>query len=126
MNQIKKEISKYLIVGILAFGTDFLVYFFLLRFLSYSLAKAISFISACILAFTLNKYWTFSFKKKTFSQMVKFTILNLSTLGANVAVNKLNLIIFPKLVTFAFLAASGTSTVLNFIGQKWWVFKKVE
>jgi putative flippase GtrA len=30
----------------------------------------------------------------------------------------------PKWLLFAFLAATGTSTVLNFIGMKWWVFRK--
>lgn len=126
MNQIKKEISKYLLVGILAFGTDLLIYFLLLNYLKHSLAKAISFILACILVYILNKYWTFSLKKRSFIQMIKFGVLNMTTLGANVTVNKVSLMVFPKLVLFAFLAASGTSIVLNFVGQKWWVFRRVD
>ncbi len=122
MSRIKREMGRFLIVGGAAFGTDLAIYWALIRFLDRSVAKAASFVLASILAYVLNKYWTFSKMKKSYSQMVKFAILYISTLGANVAVNKTSLILFPDLVLFAFLAASGTSTILNFTGQKWWVF----
>ena len=123
MSQMRKEISRFLVVGFSAFGSDLLIYLALINYISHSQAKAISFISASMLAFTLNKYWTFGKMARTYSQMAKFALLYMSTLGANVGVNKVSLVVFPGLVLFAFLAASGTSTVLNFIGQKWWVFK---
>ena len=125
MSKIEKEISKYLVVGILAVSTDFSVYFLLLDFLNYSFSKGISFVCGCIVAYVLNKYWTFSLKDRSIIEMFKFAMLYTTTLGANVVVNKISLMLFPRLVLFAFLAATGTSTVLNFIGQKWWVFKKV-
>lgn len=125
MSQIKKEIARFLVVGFSAFGTDLLVYYFLLHFFSHSLAKASSFITASILAYLLNKYWTFTQARRSFLEIVRFVILYISTLGANVAVNRIHLVLFPDWVFLAFLSASATSTVLNFIGQKWWVFKKV-
>ncbi|MBL7196558.1 MAG: GtrA family protein [Candidatus Omnitrophica bacterium] len=124
MNGIGKEINKYLITGFLAFGMDFIVYFATYQFFGYSISKATSFITACTLAYFLNKYWTFKKVKRSFREVAKFAVLNFSTLGANVAVNKISLVLFPGLVLFAFFVASGTSTVLNFIGQKWWVFRK--
>lgn len=123
INKTKKELKRYLVVGFSAAGTDLSVYYLLLNFLTPSPAKAISFIIATIAAYTLNKYWTFKKKRKSYSEILRFIMLNMSTLGANVAVNKISLLLFPHWIFPAFLAASGTSTVLNFIGQKWWVFR---
>jgi len=123
MLRIKKEITRFLIVGFSAVGTDFSVYFLLVRFLDHSPAKAISFISGTIVAYIFNKYWTFEQKRKSYSEVVRFGFLYASTLGVNVLVNKWTLVLLPQGLFLAFLTATGASTVLNFIGQKWWVFK---
>ena len=119
-----QEAGRFLVAGVIAFTTDMLVYFMLLKFITHSPAKALSFILASVVAYLLNKYWTFNLKEKSLMQVFNFTLLNTSTLGANVAVNKITLFILPYQVVLAFLCASGTSTVLNFLGQKFWVFKK--
>lgn len=123
MNKIRKEMKRFLVTGFSAVSTDLSVYYLLLNFLDQSPAKAVSFISGTFVAYVLNKYWTFEQKRKSYSEMLRFAIVYMITLGANVAVNKMSLLIFPDLIFPAFLAATGTSTVLNFIGQKWWVFK---
>jgi putative flippase GtrA len=123
-NKIKKEMGRFLVAGFSAVGTDLAIYYLLLNFLDHSSAKAISFLSGTIVAFIINKYWTFEKKKKSLKEAASFLLLYLSTLVINVTVNKLSLSILPGWVFFAFLAATGTSTVLNFIGQKWWVFKR--
>lgn len=116
--------GRFLVAGFSAVGTDLAIYYLLLNFLDHSSAKAISFLSGTIVAFIINKYWTFEKKKKSLKEAASFLLLYLSTLVINVTVNKLSLSILPGWVFFAFLAATGTSTVLNFIGQKWWVFKR--
>ena len=124
MNALKKEIKRFLVVGCCAVGTDCGMYFLLIRWLSHSPAKAASFISGTIVAYLLNKYWTFEQGKKSYAEIARFAFLYISTLGVNVLVNKTSLTVFPRALVFSFLAATATSTVLNFIGQKWWVFKK--
>ncbi|MBI5196135.1 MAG: GtrA family protein [Nitrospirae bacterium] len=124
MRKTKKEIKRFIAVGLLAVGTDLSVYTLLLNFLTHSPAKAVSFISGTIVAYLLNKYWTFEQKKKSFSEAVRFAALYASTLGVNVAVNKISLMLLPMWIFFAFLAATGTSTILNFLGQKFWVFNR--
>ena len=117
-----------------AVACDTAVYFLLLPVLPASIAKGISFISGTIVAYLLNKFWTFKKPKRSHVEVVKFISLYLSTLGANIAVNRLMLDFAPTVVPalkvyetqFAFLAATGTSTVLNFLGQKFWVFKSKE
>jgi putative flippase GtrA len=122
MNRIKKEIRRFLIAGCSAVGTDLLSYYIMLNFLSHDIAKTISFVLGTIVAYIINKYWTFEKYEKSYKEILKFGFLYTSTLGANVITNKIILQI-TDMVFLAFLMATGVSTVLNFIGQKWWVFK---
>ena len=123
MKQLKKEMRRFLVAGISAVSMDLLVYYILLQSMSHSPAKTLSFLAGTVVAYIINKYWTFEKHAKSYGEMVKFSILYLTTLMANVAVNKVSLVILPEWVFFAFLAATGTSTILNFLGQKFWVFK---
>ena len=122
MSKLKKELKRFLIAGFSAVGTDLVTYYILLNFLSHDVAKAISFLLGTIVAFVINKYWTFEKHDKSYKEIVQFTILYGLTLGANVITNKFNLVQMDS-VLFAFLVATGVSTVLNFLGQKFWVFK---
>jgi putative flippase GtrA len=125
------ELKRFLVSGGSAVACDTTVYFLLLPLLPPSIAKAVSFIAGTVVAYILNKFWTFKKPKRSHVEVVKFVCLYLSTLGANVAVNRLTLDYAPTIVPilkpyetqFAFLAATGTSTVLNYLGQKFWVFK---
>lgn len=123
MQKIKKEIFRFIVVGSGAVLTDTLVYFLLINFLPFSISKTISFLSGTLVAYIFNKYWTFEVKKKSYSEMMRFLALYLSTLVANVAMNKGVLLITNELAILAFLVATGTSTILNFLGQKFWVFR---
>ena len=137
MGQIKKEISRFIISGICAVATDMLFYYILSFFIEISAAKAISFLLGTITAYLMNKFYTFEQKKKSMAEVIKFIFLYLFSLSANVIVNKLCLLILPifigivlknfQILKFiAFLCATGTSTIINFIGQKFWVFKQKE
>lgn len=130
---IRRELFWFLIAGLSAVGTDMGTYYILLNWLSHSPAKAISFILGSFVAFLLNKILTFQKEGYSHGEVIRFAILYMLTLGANVSVNKLALLTMGNLDDFAllqnyneliaFLAATGTSTVLNFLGQKFWVFK---
>jgi putative flippase GtrA len=122
--KLDREIKMFLVAGFSAVATDMSVYYLLYGFLDHSPAKAISFISGSLVAYILNKFFTFEQKEKSYSEMVRFAMLYLTTLGVNVAVNKVSLILFSGFVFVAFLLATVTSTVLNFLGQKFWVFKE--
>lgn len=133
MSSTKKQIRRFIIAGICAVSTDMLFYYILSMFLALSLSKAISFMLGTVVAYIINKFYTFEQKEKSYREMFKFFLLYCLTLSANVAVNKLFLWLgsytvfdrqFVKL--FAVLAATGTSTVLNFLGQKFFVFRRGE
>jgi putative flippase GtrA len=123
MSRLKREMARFLVAGFCAVGTDVGSYFLILKALPHDYSKGISFLLGTIVAYFINKNWTFEKKTKAYEEMGKFAILYLSTLGANVLVNRIVLNLFQS--TFlAFLLATGVSTVLNFIGQKCWVFKR--
>lgn len=128
------ELKRFLVSGGSAVACDTIVYAVLFSLaMPPSVAKAISFIAGTVLAFFLNKFWTFKKPKRSHMEVVKFICLYASTLGANILVNRIALdqvasvvpALAPYSVQLAFFAATGTSTVLNYIGQKYWVFKKV-
>lgn len=122
MSQIKKELKRFLVAGISAVGTDLVTYYILLNYLDTDISKGISFLLGTIVAFIINKYWTFEKKEKSYQEIMQFVILYTATLGANIVTNKFILDIY-NITLLAFLIATGVSTVMNFIGQKWWVFR---
>jgi putative flippase GtrA len=124
VNKLKKELRRFLIAGLTAVGTDFITYYIILNFLhrDIDIAKTLSFILGTVVAFVVNKYWTFERYEKSYKQIFQFTILYSTTLFVNVMANRL-ILDFAELFFLAFLIATGASTILNFAGQKWWVFK---
>ncbi|MFC4722890.1 GtrA family protein [Geojedonia litorea] len=124
-SKIKRQLIRFFFAGICAVLIDFVVYFMLVELLNvkYAIAKFISFFSGTIVSYIINKLWTFEQKQKSPKQFWLFMILYTMTLGVNVGINALALIILNN-VLFAFICATGASTVLNFIGQKYWVFKE--
>jgi len=123
MHTLTKEAARFIVAGAAAVVTDVSVYYALLTVLSHSPAKALSFVVGTVVSYLMNKFWTFRRGGKSYTEMGRFAALYGATLGANVGMNKLTLTLFPSKVFFAFLVATGTSATLNFIGQKWWVFK---
>ena len=123
---IKRELSIFLVVGCLTVAIDFIVYrgltyFFLCEI---SLAKAIGFISGCILAYFANRYWTFNQQATRSGSLWRFTLVYAVGLVANVLINQgvLSSWDSPAALYVAFLVATGVSATLNFMGMKWFVF----
>ena len=123
MSKIKKELLRFLLAGFGAVGTDLLIYYMLLNFLTPNISKGISFICGTFVAYFINKYWTFEKKGKSYREIIKFATLYSITLGLNILTNEL-VMNSIKIVLIAFIIATAVSTVVNFIGQKWWVFRK--
>lgn len=122
MSKIKKELKRFLVAGVSAVSTDLVTYYILLNFFSTGVSKGISFFLGTVVAYVINKYWTFEKHEKSFREVIQFGILYGCTLGVNVLTNKI-VLDYTSVVFLAFLVATGVSTVLNFTGQKFWVFK---
>jgi putative flippase GtrA len=122
MNKTKRQIHRFLFAGISAVATDLISYYILLEYVDPAAAKTLSFLLGTIVAYIINKYWTFEKHVHSYIEIVKFTVLYASTLVVNVTANEI-ILNQSNMVLMAFLVATGISTILNFIGQKWWVFK---
>ena len=120
----KKEILKFLVGGGTAVIIDFLVYKILMIVgIERTIAKTISFICGSIVGFIINKYWTFKSPKFQIKEILKYTILYIITAFINSQVNKYTLLLFGS-EFFAFLCATGVSTILNFLGLKFLIFTR--
>ena len=119
-----KETMKFIVGGASAVLTDFTTYYLMLYLGVYvAYAKCISYILGAIVGFVINKIWTFESKKFKFEEVWKYVILYLVSALTNTLVNQFVLyLIGIKLI--AFLVATGFSTIMNFLGQKFIVFKK--
>ncbi len=136
MSKLAREIARFGVAGLCAVGTDMLFYYVLGLWISLSWAKGISFLLGTVTAYLMNKYYTFGQKEKSLQEVGRFGVLYGISLAANIGVNKVCLGLLPSmqiggtvLTSFqwvkllAFVLATSTSTVINFIGQKFWVFK---
>ena len=135
MGQTKKEIVRFTVSGCCAVATDMLFYYLLSHFLEISLSKGLSFCLGTVTAYLMNKYYTFGQKEKNAKEVLRFITLYLISLSINIGVNKISLALLPVPLNYinvaanyqliklsAFLFATGASTVINFLGQKFWVF----
>jgi putative flippase GtrA len=119
-----KELLRFLVGGGSAVVTDYILYRLLIfAGLNLSVSKAISFICGAAVGFVINKLWTFESKKFSKGEILRYVILYAVTAAINALVNKGVLILFDISI-LAFLCATGVSTVLNFLGQKFFVFRK--
>jgi len=133
------QFIKFFLVGVLNTGIDFGVLNLLMfstRITSgfyYSIFKAISFTCGVINSYIWNKRWTFqkgkSFEKKEFS---KFFTINLIALGVNIGmasvlvnlVGPIGRISLYAWANISALAAAGFTTLINFFGYKYLVFRE--
>lgn len=116
-----KEILKFGVGGGSAVVVDFVLYILLKNFLPVSPSKAISYVSGAAVGFIINKMWTFESKNFRISEIIKYIVLYAFSAFANTAVNK-GILFISSSIIFAFLCATATSTIINFLGQKFVVF----
>ena len=114
---------SYSMIGIISLLIDIIVYILLSDFflISKSLSKIISFILASINSFLGNKIFTFKLKSYNFREPMKFILLYSVSLIANSSTHDFFLNFFGGFLPF--IIASIVSIIINFGGQKIWVFK---
>ena len=116
------EVGRFLIVGLLTVGLDYSIYSTLLWLaVPVAPAKAAGFIGGAVFAFFANREITFLAKGRSYAPL-RFGLVYLISLAANVGMNKLALTLLPDAIKIAFLVATGVSATLNFVGMKLFVF----
>lgn len=130
-NKLKHQLKWYVISGILATSSDLIVYSILTHYgLGYSTSKSISFLCGTVVAFFYNKHKTFKMPHHNIKEVIKFFTLYVTSMACNVFTNHLSIKIFLPILQHhlallvAFCFATLVSMSINFLGQKFWVFKK--
>ena len=121
----QKELARFIVGGSSAVATDFVTYKLMVYLGSdISVAKLLSFVLGSLVGFVINKYWTFESDGRIKKGLTKYALLYSVTAGLNVSVNNVSL--GAGMPTWlAFLFATGASTIANFLGQKFFVFRKM-
>jgi putative flippase GtrA len=133
--QASKQLTKFIISGIIAVGVDFVVYFVLSQYMGANESKALSFCSGMLVTYNLNKYWTWRQTDKNNKRLI-----------INVSANSFLLNSIPNYLFrfsiesevkevlksyalgldkfLAFFFATALSATSTFLGQKYWLFKQ--
>ena len=118
------QLIRFLVSGAFLVVVDVGIYTLLINVLPFSVSKAISFTCGGILAYLINKYWTFKQDRQSPAEVVRFIVANSTALGLNVATNALCLRANEEAVFFAVAVATAVTTVFTFVTFKFWVFVK--
>jgi putative flippase GtrA len=121
---MKKELGVYIVVGIGSVIIDYCVYMILSLFVSVIHAKMISYIVGMGFGFFCNRAITFKSNNSLAKDAIGFLFVYTASLFLNVIVNSVTLIIIPEQKIIAFLVATTVSIITNYLGQKFFVYKK--
>lgn len=132
MSDTRRQVARFLVVGVAATLADALVYSGLLATVwpgAHDAAKGAAFVVGTLVSYTLNKRWTFGVRERSGRQAGAFFSLYALSFGLNVGTNRAALELLTRVLappvasTVAFVVATGASTVTNFLGQRYWVFR---
>lgn len=126
-NSVILELKRFLVVGMIAVSLDWGIYLALVNFfgLGAVLSKSLSYIIGTMFAFVANGRLVFQSELAPVN-FLKHLLLYTFSLLANTLIFGFFKSIFsfdsPIILATALLAATFVSTVINFVGMRFWVF----
>lgn len=122
-----KEFIKFAIVGSTSTAVNYAVFYYLFHFdhFNYLVASASGFITGMFISYTLNRKFTFeSENQKRAKEFFSYFAVCLFSLGLSLLTLRFCVEILHISPLLGNLFAIGVSTVSNFLGAKFFVFKK--
>jgi putative flippase GtrA len=122
---LKKEIIFFSIVGFSTVAIDYFFYNFFLsnQILGVNTSKGLSFLIGTAYSYLMNRFFTFSHTAYKDGSILRFLTIYVLALLLNVTVNWLIFMIYSS-IALSFFIATGFSAAFNFIGLKFYVFRK--
>lgn len=136
MSKLKKILDitflKFVLVGIVntVFGTAIMLIAYNWLHFSYWISSALNYVLASVLSYFLNKYFTFRNNSKSKKVIIRFAIniMVCYLIAYGVARPLIHLLVAsaPQNVqdNLAMLTGMFVFVILNYIGQRFWTFKK--
>jgi len=124
---IKKQFLRFITVGLICTVISYISFFVALRFFSinYLISSCLSFMAGVFVGFFLNKNWTFtSGEVQTKKIIIHYFTVYIISLGINLLFLRITVGGFGMMPELAYFLAIGITTCTNFIGTKFFVFKK--
>ena len=129
---IDKTFLRFIIVGVIntLFGTTLMFVLYNVFNCSYWVSSASNYFFGSILSYFLNKYFTFNYKKKSKKTIICFVFnITLCYLIAYGFAKPVVVMILHNCANnvqenIAMIAGMGIFVILNYIGQRTFVFKK--
>ena len=124
----KNELVKFVkfnAVGLLNTLIDFVVYSILTAVgMNFAVAQVISYGCGMVNSYFCNSRWTFRDKKDSAGRAAAFVLVNLAALGVSIGILALCKSWWGLEEMLAKLIATPFSLVVNFVGNRLFVFKK--
>ena len=129
--QSKRQLRRFLVTGTSSVLLDLTVYALVSTIgTSREFAKAWGYLVGLTLGFVLNKKWTFESRADGRREALSYVVLYAITFFINVVTNSASIVFFqnqvsPRIgVVLAFLLATGITTILNFLGMRFIIFRR--
>jgi len=122
---LKNEFIRFCIAGCIINATDFSIYYVSYHFLSFNVAKGISFTCAGVVGYLLCKYWIFKNYEPSFTEGVRYFTINSIALGINVFTNHRILSHWHGTVFTALIIATSLTGLFTFVFFKYWAFRSL-
>lgn len=121
---LRNQLFKFVLTGFCGVFTDVGIYRLMVKLGAHVMpAKALGCITGTIVVFFINRAWTFSTQHKSTGQVMRFVALYSVTLMLNTTLNAIGLKLIPHPWQIAFVFAAAVTTLINFLGSKFVVFK---
>ena len=123
---LDKSVIKFLVVGGCCTFIDYSIYMMIVDKIGALGGKGISMGCSMIINYLLNKYWSFDAKKtKKGKEITRYILSQVANITVNMSINFIILSVIGQ-KTIAFLCATGVAMIVNYLLQRFWVFKKFE
>lgn len=123
---LDKSSVRFVLVGGCCTLIDFAIYMLLVDRIGAIWGKGISMGCAMIVNYFLNKFWSFSANNtKAAPELVRYVCAQAVNITVNVSVNAISLKLLG-VKSIAFILATGIAMTVNYLLQRFWVFKKKE
>lgn len=122
---ITRQFSKFVVIGVVSTIINYIVFLLLLNYLNmnYLASSTIGFFAGVFAGFSFNRNWTFQVNERNTAQLLKYYLVYSLSLLLGLVTLRILVDSFGIPPQYANVAMICQTTLTNFGGTKWYVFK---